>query len=171
VTLRSLSSPEQIVALQNREINLGFLRGPIEDDEIVSEAVLREDVVAVLPAKHPLASRRRIPLPNLTELPLIQMSRSGAPALHDMMDTIAASAGIRFRVICEMDNLLTLLNAIAAGRGFSLLSAYVEGILPKNVVVRPLALYPTPQLEILIAYRKDDTLPALAYFLKMLRKK
>jgi len=170
LTLRSLTSPEQILALCHREINLGFLRGPINDDEIASEVVLREDVVAVLPARHPLAARKRIAVADLTELPLVQMSRAIAPAIHDMMNSIAASAGVRFQVLCETENILTLLNAVSAGRGFSLFSAYVEGILPKNVVVRPLALHPTPQHELLIAYRKDDTLPALAYFLGMLRK-
>lgn len=170
VTLRSLTSPEQILALRNREINLGFLRGPIEDDEIASEVVLREDVVVVLPARHPLAARKKIALAELIDLPLIQMSRAIAPAIHDMMNNIAASAGIQFQVLCETENIMTLLNAVSSGRGFTLFSAYVEGILPKNAVVRPLALRPVPQHELLSAYRKDDMLPALAYFLGKLRK-
>jgi len=170
LTLRSLTSPEQILALCHREINLGFLRGPINDDEIASEVVLREDVVAVLPARHPLAARKRIAVADLTELPLVQMSRAIAPRYprydeqHRRVGWSSVSSLVRDREHYD-----------SVERGFSWprfhpISAYVEGILPKNVVVRPLALRPTPQHELLIAYRKDDTLPALAYFLGMLRK-
>jgi DNA-binding transcriptional LysR family regulator len=61
-------------------------------------------------------------------------------------------------------------NAVAAGLGFSLLPEYVQELLPRTVVARPLDLNPAPEVELFVAYRKDDRLPALAFFLSLLRE-
>ncbi len=170
IILRSLTSPEQIVALQKKEINVGFLRGPIEDEEIASEVIMREKVVAVLPASHELGKMQRVSVTKLANLPLIQISRAIAPAVHDAANLIAKQAGTQFKTLLETENLLTSLNAVASGLGFSLFAEYVEQILPKGVVARPLDLDPVPELELLVAYRKDDRLPALGFFLSVLRE-
>jgi len=168
VVLRSMTSPEQISALQKGEINVGLLRGPITDEKIGYKVISREDVVAVIPADHPLARRKRVSPSALAEMPLIQLSRDVAPAVHDAMIRTGVAAKVQFRTLLATENIMTTLNAVASGMGFTLLAAYVEDILPKNVVVRPLAMKHVPQLELLVAYRKDDPLPALAFFLRML---
>src|SRR5208283_2869359 len=170
VILRSLASPQQIVALQNKEINVGFLRGPIDDEGIAFEVIMREKVVAVLPASHELAKMQQVSVTKLATLPLIQMSRAVAPAVHDVADAIAKQAGTQFKTILETEDLLTSLNAVASGLGFSLFAEYVEQLLPKGVVARPLDLDSVPELELLVAYRKDDRLPALGFFLSILRE-
>jgi LysR family hca operon transcriptional activator len=169
IVLRTLSSPEQAEALRKREINVGFLRGPVIGDEIASEVFIREKLLAVLPAVHALAQMERIPVPTLAALPLIQTARVVAPATHDAVHAIAARAGVEFQTLFETDNVLTTMNAVASGLGFSLMPEYAQEIIPKTVAVRPLDLDPEPELELLVAYRKDDRLPALAFFLSLLR--
>jgi len=169
IVLRSMTSPEQILALQKGEINVGLLRGPIEDEQIGHEVISREDVVAVIPADHPLARRKRVSPKALSEMPLIQLSHSVAPAVHDAMIRTGKMANVQFKTLLATENIMTTLNAVANGMGFTLLAAYVEDILPRNAVVRPLDMDRVPQLELLAAYRKDDPLPALAFFLRMLR--
>jgi LysR family hca operon transcriptional activator len=122
-----------------------------------------------VPAQHPLAKLERVPLPLLADLPLIQFSRTYSPSAHDWMNATAEQAGVTFRTLFETEHLLTTLNAVGSGLGFSLLAEYVEEVLPKTVVARPLALDPEPRVELLVAYRKDDRLPALAFFLSLLR--
>ena len=170
IILRSLTSPQQIVALQKKEINVGFLRGPIEDEEIASEVIMREKVVAVMPAGHDLAKMQRVSVTKLASLPLIQISRAIAPTVHDVANVIEKQAGTQFKTLLETEDLLTSLNAVASGLGFSFFAEYVEQILPKGVVARPLDLAPVPELELLVAYRKDDRLPALGFFLSLLRE-
>ena len=46
--LRTMTCPEQIQALQKREIMAGFLRGPIDCAEIAYEIYMREEVLAIL---------------------------------------------------------------------------------------------------------------------------
>ena len=54
--------------------------------------------------------------------------------------------------------------------GFSLLPDYVQSILPQTVVARPLALEPEPEVDLLVAYRKDDRLPAIPLFISLLHE-
>jgi LysR family hca operon transcriptional activator len=169
IVLRSLTSPEQVAALQNREINVGLLRGPIDDEHIASEVIDREDVVAVLPANHRLAAKPDVTLRDLlAELPLIQVAHATAPTVHDTIQRLAESAGAPAHQRLEVESITAILSAVASGLGFGLHGAYVEQILPHNAVVRHLDLNPQPKLELLVAYRKDDRLPALAAFLQQL---
>jgi LysR family hca operon transcriptional activator len=170
LTLRSLTSPQQLVALHNREINLGFLRPPVDDSELVSEIILYDKIVAVLPASHSLARKKRIPVRALAALPFLEVARETAPALHDAAKQIATQAGVKFNSILPADNVLTSLNEIAAGLGFSLMPDYVCQILPANVAARPLDCDPEPEFALLAAYRKDETLPIVARFLALLRE-
>ena len=170
ILLRSLTSPEQVAALKKGEINVGFLRGPVGDEEIDSEVLVREDVIVVLPARHALARKKRILVQELAAVPLVHVARAIAPALHDMVDKIAADAGVRFQSILEAESITTILNAVASGLGFCLHGEYVKRIAPKGVVIRHLDLNPVPKLELVVAYRKDDKLPALAFFLELLRR-
>ena len=170
IALRTLSSPEQITALQNHEINIGFLRGPINDEQIACEVFDREKILAILPAQHPLAGRERVPVAMLAETPLIRIARATAPALREAMDVIGDRVGVRFQSPLEAENVLAILNAVAAGIGFSLLPEYLQALVPKTVVSRPLDLDPAPVVELFVAYRKDDRLPALAFFLSLLRE-
>lgn len=169
VLLRSLTSPEQMKALQERDINVAFMRGPVDDPEIASEVVIRDAVLAILPVGHPLAKLQRVPVEKLASLPLIQVTPQAAPAIHHLINGVAARAGVHFHQVLETDSVLANVNAVGSGLGFSLAPEYIQPILPKTVVARPLDLNPAPEIDLLIAYRKDDKLPALALFLRLLR--
>jgi LysR family hca operon transcriptional activator len=170
--LRTLSSPKQIQALRNREIDVGFIHERIgsEQEQLTSELLFSEPIVAIVPASHALARMKQLPVKNLAELPLIQVEHDFAPVVHDAMNLVGEQAGVCFRTLLETDSLITTLNTVASGLGFSLFGKYVELVLPVGAVAKPLDLNPVPEIEVLVAYRKDDTLPALAIFLKMLRE-
>jgi LysR family hca operon transcriptional activator len=170
IDIRTLSSPNQILALKNRDLNAGFLHGPVDDDELNTEVVLRAKMMAILPGSHPLAKLERVPVKLLAEVPVIQFTHGFAPAVRNAIHEAAARAGVTFQTLFEADNLLTALNAVASGLGFCMLASYVVQLLPVNVVARPLDLDSVPELEVLVAYRKDDTLPALAILLALLRQ-
>ncbi len=169
LTLRSLPTPEQITALTDHAIDVAFLRGPVEDRTLCSEVVLDEEIMAVLPADHEATRLERIPVGLLAEIPFVQVARSNAPAVHEAARQIAARAQVQFEPILETDNVLGTLNAVGSGMGFSLLPDYVLQISPPSVAVRPLDLNPPPRINLMVAYRLGDELPALAEFLTLLR--
>jgi LysR family transcriptional regulator, hca operon transcriptional activator len=170
VLLRDLSSQSQILALRNREIDAGFLRGPCEGPELCWELVLLDSVVAAIPAGHPLGSLGRIPLALLSELPLVRVARESSAVVHGLAGRITAQSGVSFRPGPETDGILSTLSAVAAGLGFSFLPGYAERISPANVEVRPLEMDNPPEIELYVAYRKDDPNPGLQAFLTLLRQ-
>jgi LysR family transcriptional regulator, hca operon transcriptional activator len=170
LSLRSLTSPQQLEALQNREINIGFMRPPVDDPEINTEVILRDKIIVALPANHPLTKMKRVPVKSLVSLPLLQVSRSIAPLLHDKTKEISEKAEVTFNSILPAEGVLMSLSEVASGLGFCLLPDYVRQMLPPNVVVRPLDCDPEPEIPLLVAHRKDDRLPALAFFLSLLRE-
>jgi LysR family hca operon transcriptional activator len=168
--LKTMSAPEQIRALLKRELTAGFLRGPIESSDIASEIYMREDVVVVLPQSSKLAELPRVPVSELAKMKLVTISAEVAPLVHNMAKEIERRAGVKFQEGFCSENIITSLNAVASGLGFSFFSAYVGEIVPKGVVARPLELDPVPQLDLLFAYRADDRLPALAKLVSLVRE-
>jgi len=170
VFLRDLSSASQILALRNREIDAGFLRGPCEGPDLCRELVLLDPVVVVLPAQHPLAKFDKVPVSLLSELPLVRVALESSPVVHDLPNRITALFGVEFQPGPETDGILSTLSAVEAGLGFSFLPGYAERIRPSNVVTRPLQADDPPEIELYAAYRKDDPNPRLKAFLALLRQ-
>jgi LysR family hca operon transcriptional activator len=170
LNLRSLTSPEQVNALRGGTIDVAFLRPPVEDPSLISEAVLHEEVVAAVPAGDPLAALNRIPIGRLAKLAFVQVARDNAPAVHAVANQVAATAGVSFSHGLVTDNVLATLNAVGSGLGFSLLPDYVRQIAPSTVAIRSLAMDPPPGLDLVVAYRAGDNPPALAVLLKLLHE-
>lgn len=166
--LRGLAPPEQIVALRNRTIDVGFLRGPISEPKITTEWVLSDQILAMIPAQHSLAKLKRVSLQKLADLPFVVMRWSTAPSLHELVYSLGAKAGVKFRTVLETESILATLSAVGAGEGFSLLPAYIGEMLPKTVVARQLALTPTPTTDLFAAYLTGNTNPMLKLFLTQL---
>jgi LysR family transcriptional regulator, hca operon transcriptional activator len=132
--------------------------------------VLLDSVVAAVPAEHPLARLDRIPIALLSELPLVRVARESSAVVHGLSGRIAAQAGVAFRPGPETDGILSTLGAVAAGLGFSFFPGYAERIRPDGVEVRPLDMDDPPEIELYVAYRKDDPNPGLQAFLRLLRE-
>jgi LysR family hca operon transcriptional activator len=168
LSLRSLTSPQQLVALIKHEINLGFLRGPIPFPEIASMVVFREEILVALPAQHELARLKKIPLERMARCRFLRVSRDVAPAFHDLTMTILEQAGVHSSYMLDSENALTSISGVASGMGLALLPGFVEHIVPQGVVTRRLDLPQPPTIDLLAAYRKDDALPALACMVELL---
>ncbi|BDU78369.1 LysR substrate-binding domain-containing protein [Mesoterricola sediminis] len=160
--VRTMTGPEIVQALLRREITAGFLRGPIDHAELTGGLFMHEEVRVVLPEAWDLARLPRIPVKALAGLPHIPISPAVAPAVHQVALDIQARAGVTFTESFCSENVLTSLNAVSAGLGFCFFANYVEDIVPKGVVTRPLDLDPAPTLDLIFARRRDDHSPALA---------
>jgi DNA-binding transcriptional LysR family regulator len=112
----------------------------------------------------------RVPVRELAKMQFLGVARSSAPAVHDIAEEIAAKAGVTFKATLMAENVLMSLSEVAAGMGFCLLPEYVRQILPPEVVARNLDCNPEPELPLLIVYRKDDRLPAVAFFRSLLKE-
>jgi len=169
LVFHNLPSAEQKRLLVTGALDFGLLRGPFEDPRLVVEDLLWEKLEAGLPARHPLARKKSVSIRQLNELPFIMVSREGSPELHDAVQAFCERSGLHPRVVQQADNILGNLNMIRAGIGFALLPDYAASILPKGVVVKPLAWNPAPVVSLVVAHRKGKATAQMLGFKRLLR--
>lgn len=156
-------SPAVAAAVQRGEIDLGFSRIEPQPD-VTYKVIASEPIVVVLARDHPLADRSDIDPGALDGIDFVGYT-----------DTPHVLRGIVQRYLREhevtvssshfLDGFATGISLVASVRGLTLLPAYVEPLLPRSVVSRPLRGNP-PTIEIAAGYRADNPSPVLASFLQ-----
>ena len=120
IALRERPTSAQLEAVLTGIADIGLVRPPVAPDpELVTELVLRERTVAALPADHPLASLRRVPLRRLAAEPLVLFPREQAPGYHDLLTARLAATGTVPRVVQDAPETITIIGLVAAGIGVS----------------------------------------------------
>ena len=168
--LHSKYAVEPGMGLLSGALDVAFMRSPLDGDAIDAIEVVRESIVAVLPAHHQLARRKQIPVALLNDLPCITMERSLAPALHDAIALLYRQAHIRMHAVSRADNVLGHLQLVQEGLGYALLPESVGSLLPPGVVLKPLASEPVPMVSIVLAWKRGNTSPLVRAFVDLVRR-
>lgn len=156
MTLREAPPSAQIEALKNRHLDIGFLRGPVDDDALVTRCVRKEALRAVVPSDHPLAKKSKITLAMLAREPFVFFQRQRGAAFYDLVIAMCRGAGFSPRVVAEAPH-LDIVSLVAAGFGVSVLTASLENLRREGAVFIPIVGSPTTDL--LVAWRRDDASP------------
>ncbi|MEB7772376.1 LysR family transcriptional regulator [Kurthia gibsonii] len=137
--LRQGSYRYLINAVKNRELNLVFL-GPVpKKDEIIDTKILfTEKISALLPATHPLATKREIQLADLRNEPFVLFPDGFI--LNKVVVDACKSVGYTPIVSSEGEDMDALKGLVAAGMGVTLLpeSAFYDST-PRRTVRLPLS--------------------------------
>jgi LysR family hca operon transcriptional activator len=152
---RSMTTLEQREALLHSEIDLAFLRPPIHEPSLEAIPVLREQLVAVLPADHPLAGEGPLDFAELSGYPFIEASPLHSSNLFNLVRAAAQERGVQLNPIQQVVNVLTMLALISLGEGYTLLPDYAESLVFRNVTTRRLTP-PAIEADLLMAWRKGD---------------
>jgi len=168
--LHSRYAVDPIAGLKSGELDVAFMRGPLETEGLDGTELLREGLVIVLPAHHPLARRRRIPVSSLDDLPCITLERSLAPTLHDTAAALYRQAGIRMHAVSSADNVLGHLQMVQEGLGFALLPDSIGALLPQGVTFRPLDCDPQPSMPVVIAWKSGNSSRLVREFVQLARR-
>jgi DNA-binding transcriptional LysR family regulator len=166
--LAPLHSREQLDALRQRRIDVGFVRLPLSAADLQIERFHREPLVFVASRDHPLARRRNVRLRDLADVPYIQLGRAYSPVFCDVISGLTRAAGVSLRVAAESAHLYDNLSLVAAGVGVSLLPNGVRRFRRKGLVYRPVGP-PRVMLEIGLARRRDDLSQVAAAFIDTVR--
>lgn len=156
-------SPAVAEAVQRGEIDLGFSRVEPQPD-VTYEVIASEPIVAILAGDHPLAGRSEIDPVELGQFPFIGYTDT-PHVLRGIVERYLRERGVSVSSSHFLDSFATGISLVASTGGLTLLPAYVEKLLPRSVVSRPLA-GATPVIEIAVGYRKDNPSPVLQDFLR-----
>jgi DNA-binding transcriptional LysR family regulator len=155
LSLRNILTAEQVQMLEAGTLDIGFLRLPIGGHAQLEVATVhREPFVLVVPASHPLGTRKKVQLSEVAGQDFVMYDRAHAPGFHDLVFGILRNAGIVPKVRQTAGEMPTLISLVAAGMGISILP---ESAVKHNVaaVVGCEIADPIPMSEIGLALPKD----------------
>ncbi|MFC5182626.1 LysR family transcriptional regulator [Actinomadura harenae] len=162
--IQEMTTAPQITALREKAIDIGLLREPAAEAGLRFRTVLREPFVAVLPAAHPLAARRSVPLADMADSPFVLLPRAVGPHLHDQIIALCAEAGFTPRVAQRAVEWQTVCALVETGLGVSLAPASIRRIRLKGVAFRRVDPG-AARTRVAVAWRENDPNPLVAHLL------
>lgn len=169
LSLTELRIPNQVRAVSERQLDVGFIHPPIRDRSLRMERVLLEPLIVALPESHRLAREDEITLSDLAAEALIQFPRSINPSLYDEIIALCGSSGFSPCIVREATPKQTIIALVSVGLGVSLLPACLENLRRDGVVYRRMRGR-NLAIDTSVIYREDNSSPALHAFLEVVRE-
>jgi DNA-binding transcriptional LysR family regulator len=144
--------------VRDGRLDAGIIRTPVEDTaELDLFAVETDDLIAVLPAGHPLAKRKRIDLASLRDDAFVMFSKTLVPGLRAIIVEACRDAGFIPRVAQEATQALTVVGLVGSGLGVAIVPGVIARFVnPQVVFVRLSNQGAQGTLTLSIAMRNHD---------------
>jgi DNA-binding transcriptional LysR family regulator len=155
-----LLSPDLVSGLSDRTFDLALVRpDPLTSGDLTLRRLRTEQLVAVLPAHHPLAHRRRIDLSLLAGEAFVMHPSGHRSSMHEEVLRACAAAGFAPSTVTEVGETATLVVFVAAGLGVALVPEPVRSLGLEGVAY--VALTDPPTVDLALATRAGDGSPAV----------
>lgn len=171
LSLRELSSSEQIIELQHARLDAGFVHVAQAPAGLAELLVSSQPFVACVPAAHALARRRRLPLTALAGEPLALVSRSVSPDYHARILNACQAAGFAPQPLHELQHWLSVVSLVSQGLAVALVPAALQqaGLAGAAFVPVQDPQGTLPRYETRCLWNPVRDLPALGLFLQAVR--
>lgn len=141
LTLRELTSLEQLHELRERTLDVGVLR---KVDVSAAKAIrvvewYRTPLVVAMPADHPRAQARSLSLAELEHEAFVMYPRYAGTGIYWQVLQLCTTAGFRPRVVREVLESSTIIGLVAAGVGIAVVPEDMNCIRFSGVVYKRLA--------------------------------
>ncbi|MEM1103984.1 MAG: LysR family transcriptional regulator [Pseudomonadota bacterium] len=168
ISLHPLMKKEQVEAVKDGRIQIGFGRYYPFDPDLSIEQVADEPVMLAMAASHRFAGRDTLSLKDVQKEPFIIFPRSGRPSFADETLRAFHEGGVDPRIEFEAEDLSSALALCAAGLGLCVAPTSVAGLSWPGIRFAEL-----PQLNVQCPvsciYLADNQSPILSRFLRMIR--
>jgi DNA-binding transcriptional LysR family regulator len=163
---------QQVDALRDGDLDIGFMLAPVEDEALESEVVLDIELVAAMPVDHALAERDEVRMKELAGERIILFSRRFHPKCYDYVVDCCREAGfipnLAQRNEPQLYSGATTYRMVASGVGVGIVAKPLVTVFQPGVVFKKL-VEPSPVLKLAAAWRKDDDSANLRAFLEVMR--
>jgi DNA-binding transcriptional LysR family regulator len=156
----------QIKALEQGNLDVGILRGPVQSNQLKVQTLFFDPFVVVVPrikAKHPQSQK----FPAwLKTSPFIFFSKDIAPHYNDKLIEICARMGFKPDIVHEANNVHSILQLVEAGLGVSILPYSLKqqyGYLKVSFI--ELENIPV-STEVVLAFKQSNKKAALKWFIE-----
>ena len=162
--LTELGTAEQIAQLVDHRLDVGFLRGPVDERSLTIQTLIDDPLAAVVCEDHALAEHQRIAPSLLADQPIIMWTRAAAATTYADVVELFRLHDIEPSIVDEVDRIQTVLALVASGAGIALLPTSFINLSRKGVRFLPLH-GPLPYRPLALAWRTNNQSPTLRSFL------
>lgn len=139
VTFHEMTTMEQMRALKEGSIDVGFGRVKAEDPSIRRILLREERLIVALPFGHPLALLERpLKLKELVEETLIVYPKSPRPSFADQVLAAFSDRALHPDKVMEVRELQIAIGMVAAGQGVAVVPDSLQGMKRTDVLYRTL---------------------------------
>jgi DNA-binding transcriptional LysR family regulator len=155
------TSDAQLAAVRDDELDVGLVIPPVHEARMRYAWLLREPLVAALPARRRWPAR--IAVARLAAEPFILFPRQAGAGLYDLIVGLCARAGFTPRIEQEAIQMPTIVSLVASGLGVALVPSSLTHMRRTGVVYRPL-VESGPPVELGIVWRDAELARPVAAF-------
>ena len=154
VSVETWTVEENMRALAERRVDVAFVRGPIHDPRCDSALVAEEQIGIAVPVAHALATRRRIAFRELKGVDRVGLRNEYTGGFNEQVDLLLRSFKIAEPDLLQTGNVETMLGLVASGMGVAVVSATLQFMQMRGVVLLP-AEPETILTSLCLAWRRD----------------
>jgi len=168
IAMRDMSTPAQLDALENRTLDVGFVRVPVSTTQLSALPLFRDRLVVAIGPN--IRSGLRRGLEFFARSPFIVVARSASTSLYDHIIRTCRAAGFTPRIAQEAGELFTALNFVRAGAGIALVPNSSKVLKVPHVRYVETGV-PSAVFDIGLAFHKSSTAdPIVNNFLSVVRQ-
>jgi len=164
-----MSTPQQLVALTERRLDLAFGWTPDLSEDFAALLVTRDPLVIAVPENHPLAALPAVPPNQLSRLSIVIAPRALNPRLYERTTSQLVNAGAALTVHHEIAGLDQMLPLVLAGTAIAITCSTSAADHPAGGVKYLPFTDPIPWVDHTLVWRADDQSPALKSFIDAVR--
>lgn len=167
--LHAYGKPDQLQALREHRIAVGFTRIAADGPFVKAETVCREKLFVAMHETNALSKRRSLTLRDLEDEPLILYPNIPMPNMAQEVMNAFRTEKVRLNVSQMVEDMVTSVALVACGFGSCIVAESAKTLQLPGVAYRPLKSPTLRDIELACVYRRDDTSPVLAAFLEIVR--
>ena len=143
VALQSLTSPQVLASVVNREVELGIAYEPVVSSEVETKVLMRAGIACVMRSDHPLARRKEVAVRDLERHSIITYLPQAL--FRRYVDRALSAAGIVPNITAQVGLSLTGIMLARHGAGVALVEPFLVASMGlPGLVSRPLK----PRIEV-----------------------
>jgi LysR family transcriptional regulator, benzoate and cis,cis-muconate-responsive activator of ben and cat genes len=169
ISLHHLDKGEQIKALRERRIAVGFACLVPREADLKIETMLREKIIVALYEGHALCAKTEINVRDLDDQPMILYPNSEMAGLAQSVTDAFRRGRSRLRVEQKVEDSVTAIALVSSGYGLCITTDSAGNLRLPGVVYRPFVSPHLQDLELSCFYRRGDVSPVLKEFLDIVR--
>lgn len=169
VTWYGLTTSEQIRALRNFQIDLGFVYLPADIRGLKMLPVVSDKMVLAVHVSHRFAHRRRASLSLFRDDGFILPPRENAPGLHDLIVATCQAAGFSPEIPHRARDMLAMISLVSMGTGVSMVPRWLTASGFPDVRYLQIS-EPCPTVQLSLVWNPDNKSPVLLSSLDALER-